>query len=184
MKKIAFLFVFLCVNVDVSAVAIGSVMAMSAASSLKTLSDKKSSFFGEMFASKGGLALEEVMLSVDENMNNRGAVKLHIVIVYEKELVTELMKMSAEEYFRHIKQLIKDHPDKMKIFEWELVAKKRIMPWKKLDYPADDMTPLAGIIFAKYHDSGEHRERIPANCEKIKIIFESDNFRIECPSDE
>jgi hypothetical protein len=184
MKKIVFLFTFLCINIDVLAIAIGGVMAMSAASSLKTLTDSKSSFFSKIFASKGGLALEEVMLSVEENMNNRGAVKLHIAIVYEKELVIELMKMSAEEYFRHIKQLIKDHPDKMKIFEWELVAKKRITSWKKLDYPTDDMTPLAGIIFAKYHGPGVHRERIPASCEKIKIIFESDNFRVECPSNQ
>ncbi|MDR2645963.1 MAG: hypothetical protein LBC04_02190 [Holosporaceae bacterium] len=181
MKKVVFLFAFLCVNVDVTAMAINGVMAMSAASSLKTLSDSKSSFFGEIFSSKGGLALEEVMLSVEENMNNNGAVKMHIVIVYEKELLEELMKMSAEEYFRHIKQLTKDHPDKMKIFEWELVAKKRIMPWKKLDYPADNMTPLAGIIFAKYHGTEVYRERISADCEKIKITFESDNFHVECP---
>jgi hypothetical protein len=182
MKKIVFLFAFLCINVDAVAMAVNGVMAISAASSLKTLTDSKSSFLSKIFASKGGLALEEVMLSVEENMNNRSAVKLHIVIVYEKELETELMKMSAEEYFRHIKQLIKDHPDKMKIFEWELVAKKRITSWKKLDYPTDNMTPLAGIIFAKYYGPGDHRERIPATCEKIKIIFESDNFRLECPS--
>jgi hypothetical protein len=155
----------------------GAALAISAASSLKP--SDKDSLWDKIFSPKGGIALEEVMLSVEEDMNNRGAVKLHIAIVYEKELMEELKKMSAEEYFRQVTQLVKDHPDKVKIYEWELVAKKRISPWLKIDYPTDHMQPLAGYVFAKYSGSGEHREKIPSSAEKIKIICEKNNFHIE-----
>jgi hypothetical protein len=134
--------------------------------------------FGDFFAPRGGTALEEVMLSTEEDMNDRGAVKMHIIIVYEEELAEELMKMSADNYFRSVDQLVKDHPDKIKIFEWELVAKKRITPWQKIEYPADHMTPVAGYIFAKYSGIGEYRARIPQSYKRIKIIFERKNFRI------
>ena len=151
---------------------------MSAAASLKTLNDKKGSFLGKLFASKGGIALEKVMFLIEEDMNNHGAVRLHIVVVYDEELMAELKKMSANEYFHQLEQLTKDHPDKMKIFEWEFAAKKRITPWITIEYPADHMTPLAAFIFAKYSGTGEHRARIPTSSKKAKIKLDKDVFQV------
>ncbi|MDR1982460.1 MAG: hypothetical protein LBQ08_01515 [Holosporaceae bacterium] len=173
-------YIFLFSNVNASSVtATGGIMAMTAASSLKTLTEKNDSMLSDFFAPKGGVTLEEVMLSTEEDMNDRGAVKVHMIVVYEQELVEELMKMSAYHYFRSIDQLIKDHPDKIKIFEWELVAKKRITPWQKVEYPSDHMTPLAGYIFAKYSGTGEYRAKIPPSYKKVKITFERKNFRVD-----
>jgi hypothetical protein len=95
-----------------------AVMGLSAASSVKTLDDKDFFGLGGIFSSKEKVNIEQVMISIEENMNNNGAVKLHLVIIYgEQELVSELTKMSAREYFRSIKQLKKDHPDKMKMVQ-------------------------------------------------------------------
>jgi hypothetical protein len=160
-------------------VASGGVMAMTAASSLKILTDKNDSMFGNFFASKGGITLEEIMLSTEEDMNDRGAVKVHMIVVYEQELAEELTKMSADHYFHSVDQLVKDHPDKIKIFEWELVAKKRITPWQKIEYPSDHMTPLAGYIFARYSGIGEYRAKIPPSYKKVKVTFERKNFRVD-----
>ncbi|MDR2158046.1 MAG: hypothetical protein LBO02_01875 [Holosporaceae bacterium] len=179
MKNLCFLLCFLFWGVNASSItAAGGIMAMSAASSLKTFTSDKDSKIGDFFSAKGGLILEEIMLSVEEDMNDRGAIKVHLAIVYEKELVGELMKMSAHHYFSSVDQLIKDYPDKIKIFEWELVAKKRIIPWAKVEYPIDHMIPLAGYIFAKYSGSGEHRARIPPTYKKVKVIFEKKSFRV------
>jgi hypothetical protein len=179
MKILCFLLCFWLGEVGASITAAGGVMAMSAASSLKTFTDKKDSKIGDFFSAKGGLILEEIMLSVEEEMNDRGAVKVHLVIVYEQELVGELMKMSAHHYFSSVDQLVKDYPDKIKVFEWELVAKKRVMPWTKVEYPVDHMIPLAGYIFAKYSGSGEHRARIPPSYKKVKVTFEKKSFRVD-----
>jgi hypothetical protein len=177
MKKFAFLLCF----VGLEAAAVSSVLSggLSAAASLKTL--KGDSDFGltGMFSAKGGLSLEEVMLSVKENMNNNGAVRAHLVVVYDVELIGELMKKSSEQYFRNVDQMVKDYPDKVKIFEWELVAKEQDIPWAKIEYPDKHMTPLAGFVFAKYSGSGEHRARIPPTYKKVKITFKKDKFEID-----
>lgn len=134
---------------------------------------------GSLFSSESGVKLEEVMLSIDEDMNRRGAVKMHIVIVYEEELSHALTKLSARQYFRSIEQLKKDFPDKMHIFAWELIAKKRLTPWIKIDkYPKDHMTPIAGYIFVDYSTAGDHRAKIPPSKKKIRIILAKDEFHI------
>lgn len=180
MKKLIVLFCLFLTEINAIPPAVaGGVMAISAATSLHTLTEKKSSLFGGLFASNNGISLEEIMFSVEEDMNDRGAVKVHVVIVYNKELAEELSKMSANHYFQCIDQLIKDHPDRIKIFEWELVAKKRIFPWKEIKYPRDHMDPLYGFIFAKYSGSGEYRAKIPPSYKKVKVTFEKKNFRID-----
>jgi len=165
-------------EVDVVIALKEGVLALSGASTLSSLDDVGKKIKG-FFSPRGGIALEKVMISVEEDMNDHGAVKAHLVIVYDPELITEFRKMTAREYFRDIKQLVKDHPDKLKIFEWELVAKKRVIPWVDIKYPADHMVPLAGYVFAEYSGSGEHRAKIHSDGKKIKIIFEKDTFKVE-----
>ncbi|GHU13786.1 hypothetical protein FACS189449_09590 [Alphaproteobacteria bacterium] len=160
-------------------------MGLSAASSLKTLDDKNILGLGGVFSSKEKVNLEQVMFSVDENMNNHGAVKVHLVIVYgEPELVGELSKMSAREYFRNAKQLKKDHPDKIKIFKWEIKAERKLSPWVPIKHNTSELTPLKGFIFASYDSIGEHRAIIPPYCKKMKILMKEKEFEIEQSDDE
>ncbi|MDR2766460.1 MAG: hypothetical protein LBB63_03305 [Holosporaceae bacterium] len=156
----------------------GSLMTISAMSSVDNIVSKKDSMLGELFAAKGSVSLEEISVSVEEGMNNSGALKVHVVIVYEEHLVEELRKMSSSMYFRMVDQLVKDYPDKMKIFEWELVAKKRLIPPTKVEYPNDHMTPLAVYAFADYSSPGEHRVRIANYYEKVKITLDREDFKI------
>ena len=135
--------------------------------------------FGDFFASKGGVNIEQIMLVTDEKMNHGGALTAHLVIVYEKELIGELKQMSSRQYFQMKDQLIKDYPDKLKVFEWELAAKKRIIPWTDVNYPIDHMVPVAAFIYANYNSVGEHRAKIPPSYEKVKVTFESNDFKID-----
>lgn len=136
-----------------------------------------SGMFGDFFASKGGVNIEQIMLVTDEKMNHGGALTAHLVIVYEKELIGKLKQMSSRQYFQMKDQLIKDYPDKLKVFEWELVAKERITPWKDINYPVDHMVPVAAFIYANYNSAGEHRERISPDPKKVKVVFESNDFK-------
>jgi hypothetical protein len=181
MKKKVFLLCFMCFKAEAIPDISGGVMAMSAAASLKTLKGDSDSLFGlgSVLSPKPKLVLEEVMLSVEENMNNNGAVKVHIVIVYEAELVGELSKKTAYQYFRDVEQMVKDFPDKVKVFEWELVAKERVFPWAKIEYPSEHMEPLAAFIFVSYSGTGDHRAKIPPTYKKVKIIFAKNNFHID-----
>lgn len=155
-----------------------AVSSLSMASSLNDLTSKKKGIISKFFSSDDEFCLEQVMLITKSEMNENGATKIHIVIVYDKELLRELAKMSANRYFQSVEQLQKDFPDKFKVIGAELVAKDRIIPWKSIDYPHEHMSPVGGLIFASYSNSGEHRAIIP-NYVKLKIIFEQKDFRIE-----
>ena len=124
-------------------------------------------------------SLEQIMVVTEADMNNHGAMRAHLVIVYDKELMHEISTMTAYRYFDMVDQLIKDHPDKMKIYSWDLIAEDRIRPWQKIDTLSASMSPLGGFIFADYHNSMmAQRARIP-NYEKIKVIFGKDTFSID-----
>lgn len=140
-------------------------------------SSDKDSWISRLLAGRSNVTIEKVMLSIDKNMNQSSAVKLHLVIVYDKSLVNILEKLNSNEYFKQIDQLIKDHPDKMKIFSWQLVAKQRIGPWITLEYPIGYMTPEAGFIFANYSTNGDHRSKLPVG-RNIIITLEKNDFKV------
>ncbi|MDR3186888.1 MAG: hypothetical protein LBT63_00435 [Holosporaceae bacterium] len=169
---------FTASQVDAAPLIMGGVMALSAASSLDTLTSKKDSMLGDIFSSKGGVTLEKIRISTEEDMNSKGALRVHVVIVYDREVAGILKTTTASEYFRRIDQLIRDNQDKMKIFEIVLVAKKRSVPLEDLEYPTDHMTPVACYIFANYSSPGEHRAKIPDNWEGINISLEKDDFHV------
>ncbi|MDR2724125.1 MAG: hypothetical protein LBB25_02890 [Holosporaceae bacterium] len=179
MRKIVFSLFFFFSTTDASSIATGSVLAMSAASSLKTLSSDKESIFSKFFSPKKGLLLEKVTISTEDDMNNHAAVKFHIVIIYDQELLDELKKMSASEYFHTIIQLVRDNPDKMKIFEWQLSAQKRKLPASELEYEDSNMVPLAAIAYGNYGSPGAHRVTVPPTAKSIRVSFEKQDFRVE-----
>lgn len=156
-----------------------TLMSMTAADSLDRLSVRKKKGIISSFLFDNEFELKKVMIVTKADMNNSGAMKVHLVIVYERELMKELGTMSAYRYFSMVDQLIKDYPDKMKIYAWDLIAEDRIRNWEEIDGLNSTMTPLGGFVFADYQDNmGTHRARIP-NYEKVKIIFERSDFKIE-----
>ncbi len=156
-----------------------AVMGLSAANSLDSITSRKKKGWISSFFSDDDFDLEEVMVITKPDMNNHGAMKAHMVIVYDKELMRELSSMTSYRYFEMVDQLIKDYPDKMKIYSWNLIAEDRIRRWQKIDTLKGTMSPLGGFVFADYHDNvGAHRARIP-NYAKIKITFERSDFVID-----
>ena len=139
---------------------------------------KNKNWFWSIF-SDNDFSLENIMVVTEEGMNNGGAMNVHLVIVYSKEMLQILGTMSARQYFSMIDQLIKDHPDTMKIYSWTLIAENRIRGWQPIETFKESMTPLGGFIFADYDDGiAVHRARIP-NYEKIKVSFGRNDFVIE-----
>lgn len=158
----------------------------------------KPSSFSDMFASDDGIKLQKATINVATDMNNGAAVKMHLVIVYSKELVSKLSTLRSDRYFEMVDQLKRDYPEQMKIFAWEIIAKEQMFP-SKIEYPRDHMTPLAGFIFVSYTDNNRYgngglnnnmstsiagqtshpyRARVPPSSEEIEIYLEKDNFKI------
>ena len=133
------------------------------------------------FSKKDKLSLSEIMLIVDEDMNNNSAVKLHLVIFFEQELFNALRRTSSRDYFRTFRQIVRDNPDKMAIYEWEIVAKRRVSKWINILYGNNYMTPVGGVIFASYNTRGEHRATIPPAYNRLIIQLRRDGFKLKRP---
>jgi hypothetical protein len=184
MKKCCFLLLFVWFESATASALSTGIMTASMAASLKTLTNSDSFGLGDIFSPKGGIRLKKVTLSIEKNMNNNGAVRLHLVIVYDPELMAELKKMSSDEYFRRVDQLVKDYPDKVKIMEWQLPAKERTIPLKEIEYPYSHILPLAAYVFASYSTLGEHRGRMPNACKNAKIVLGKNSFSIKNKDEE
>ena len=144
----------------------------------RRVKEKNKGWFWSIF-SDNDFSLENIMVVTEADMNNGGAMRAHLVIVYSKEMLQILGTMTARQYFCMIDQLIKDHPDTMKIYSWTLIAENRIRGWQPIDTLKESMNPLGGFIFADY-DNGTavHRARVP-DYEKVKVNFGRNDFKIE-----
>ncbi len=144
----------------------------------RRIEKKNRDWFWSIF-SDNDFSLENIMIVTEAGMNNSGAMKVHLVIVYSKEILQILGTVSARQYFSMIDQLIKDHPDTMKIYSWTLIAENRIRGWQPINTLKESMNPLGGFIFADYDNSAAvHRARIP-DYEKVKVTFGRNDFKIE-----
>ncbi len=169
---------FSCSELLAGGAAMTAIAGISAADSMDRITKGKNKGWVSSFLSDNEFPLEEIMVVTEADMNNRGAMKAHLVIVYDKELLHELSTMSSRRYFNMVDQLIRDHPDKMKIYSWDLIAEDRIRPWQKINTLKETMNPLGGFMFADYNNSMmEQRARIPYY-EKIKVVFKKDTFNI------
>ncbi len=158
---------------------------------------------GGILSSKKEITLEEIVFSVEENLNDNAAVRVHLVLVYTKELKDKLSSLTSRQYFEDFKQLIKDNPDKIKILEWQICAERRTFSWKKSGESAF-APPKSAFIFVSYntignsagnfsghgnsngvtHGGNEHRAVVPINCRKIKIMLEKEDFKLKRIKDE
>ena len=178
MKNFAWLFVVCCSIVSecrgdgILSTAIGFVPSM----------------VGNLFSSYDAddYKLKEVMFETSETSNRGGALKIHLVVVYEKEVWETIRKWTSYEYFRANTQLKNDHPNKLYIKEYQLVAKHSVSPWEKLDYPRKEKMKAVGIIifaeFGMYGGAG--RYVIDNHYEKVKITVNANDLDIKCVHDE
>jgi len=128
---------------------------------------------------EGEFPLETIWITTRNNTNNGGAMKVHFVLVYDKSVFDELGKISARRYFELIDQLHKDHPDKLKVINWDLVASDNLgLDSFKIDTYVDVMDIYGGYIFADYSNNKfAHRAKIP-RYDQIRVVFGEEDLAV------
>lgn len=119
--------------------------------------------------------LNKVSFRVADNVNDSSPVTLHILIPYKDELLSDLSKMSAEEYFKKSDQIKNDNVGNLDVFAWDLIRSQ------KLDDEPITPTSVNGkgiIVFARYSTPGDHRISI-ADDEAVLITLDKADFSIE-----
>lgn len=118
----------------------------------------------------------DVRVHISAQANGGNPVALDIVLVSDKDLLKELEKMTATQWFERRNQIILDHPkqSEMVVRQWEWAPGQVVAP-DRLVIPPEIR---AGLIFANYFNPGEHRAVINPRAKDILIKLEGDKLEV------
>ncbi len=97
----------------------------------------------------------EVSVRVEPNANGGNPVALDLLLVSDKELLKELQKLTAADWFEKRAQIILDHPKEgeLSVTRWEWVPGQVV----NLDDVRVAPEVKAAVVYANYFSPGEHR---------------------------
>jgi type VI secretion system protein len=117
-----------------------------------------------------------VRVSVSPLANGGSPVAIDILLVSDKELLKQLQKMTAGDWFAKREQIILDHPKETDLVvlsrEWvpgQVVEPARIVIGRDV---------RAGVIFANYFAPGEHRAVLDPRARDIQIRLGEEKLEV------
>lgn len=102
-----------------------------------------------------GASKLEVKVHISPAANNNNPVAVDMVLVKDKKLLTELMKMSAGDWFEKRHQVELDYPKETELDagRWEWVPGQQV----QVDRVPVNLDIVGGVVFANYFSAGTHR---------------------------
>lgn len=97
----------------------------------------------------------EIKVHISPAANSNNPVAVDLVLVKDKKLLGELMKMSASDWFEKRHQMDLDYPKETELDagRWEWVPGQQV----KLDRVPVNLDIVGGVVFARYFSAGTHR---------------------------
>lgn len=124
-----------------------------------------------------GVVLQNVSFSAALDANDNTAVSMDLIMVYDKNLLDTLKKMTAQQYFSGIDQIRLDNPEYLTIWRWEIV------PGQVANYSLSPQKLAWGIIlFGDYQAPGEHRASVGA-FSAVSVLLKNKEFKLRQEAD-
>jgi type VI secretion system protein len=103
----------------------------------------------------GGESKLDVKVHISPAANNNNPVAVDLVLVRDKKLLKELMKMSASDWFEKRHQVELDYPKETDLAagRWEWVPGQQV----QVDRVPVNLDIAGGVVFANYFTAGTHR---------------------------
>ena len=122
----------------------------------------------------------EVKVHIAPTANNNNPVAVDLVLVKDKKLLTELMKMSASDWFDKRHQVELDYPKETELDagRWEWVPGQQV----QVDRMPVDLDIVGGVVFANYFKAGTHRARFDPR-KGILITLGDENLCVQSLKD-
>lgn len=95
-------------------------------------------------------------VTVAPDANENSAVAVDVVVVYNKMVLDQLMKLKASEWFAGKSQFLNDHRDDIAVRGWEWIP-NQVVPQQSIEYRAGAQKV---VLFADYASDGVHRAAI------------------------
>lgn len=118
----------------------------------------------------------DVKVHIAPEANNNNPVAVDLVLVKDKKLFGELMKMSASDWFEKRHQVELDYPKETDLGagRWEWVPGQQV----KVDQVPVNLDIVGGVVFAKYFSPGTHRAAFDPR-KGILITLSDDNLCVQ-----
>jgi type VI secretion system protein len=123
------------------------------------------SFFG------GDLKLQ---VDVAPEANQNSAVAVELLVVSNEEVLGDVMKLSAHDWFLKREEFKRDHPKGYLSWSWEWVPGQNVPP-QKLSFGTG---ARAGLLFADYLSAGNHRLRFEPH-QGLRLRLGEKEFTVE-----
>ena len=131
----------------------------------------------------------EVRTNIAPMANQNEPIAVDVILVTDKELIKELLKVPANEWFAKRNQYKQDYPDQLiEGGSWEWVPGQNIpiqvLPLAERNKIVRKVIPKrfqkikAAIVYANYSTPGAHRARV-APYQDIKINLMDNDFTVE-----
>ena len=117
----------------------------------------------------GGNLLMEV--SVSGELNGNTPVAVDVLVVYDKDLLKQLVELSARDWFQQREQILRDNPKRVNSWSWEWVPGQEVGQIT-LEF---NLGSAGGLIFADYLVPGEHRLRFDPH-EHFRLLLGETSF--------
>jgi type VI secretion system protein len=118
----------------------------------------------------------DLQVSVSERANGGNPVAIDILLVSDKELLKQLQKMTASDWFAKRGQIILDHPKQqdLVVLSHEWVPGQFVEP-SQLSVSQD---VKAGVVFANYFGPGEHRAILDPRFRDVQITLGEEKIEV------
>ena len=118
----------------------------------------------------------DVKVHVSPAANNNNPVAVDLVLVSDKKLLQELMKLSAGEWFEKRHQFALDYPKEAGLGanRWEWVPGQQV----KVDQVTVKYGVVGGVVFANYFNAGTHRAPVDPR-KPILITLGDEDFCVQ-----
>lgn len=113
---------------------------------------------------------------VSPRANGENPVALDVLLVSDKELLKQLQKMSASDWFAKREQIILDYPKEEQL----VVTRLEVVPGQVIEPTLLVIKSeiRAGVVFANYFNPGEHRAVLDPRAKDVQINLEEDKLKV------
>jgi type VI secretion system protein len=114
----------------------------------------------------------DVRVHISPAANKNNPIAVDLVLVRDKKLLKELMKMSAKDWFEQRHQVQLDYPKETDLVagSWEWVPGQAVI----LDRLPVPLEIVGGVVFANYSTDGPHRAAINPRKDILLTLGEKD----------
>lgn len=117
----------------------------------------------------------KMKFDVSRKANDDNPVQVDVVVAFDPDLVDELDRLTANEWFAQREQRMRNNPGQtaFNAWRWELTPGVEV-PSVELSLPGK---PAQGLLFADYHSRGKHSARFDPRLAQT-VLFRADAFRV------